>query len=603
MDIGSDQYTIRQLFSQSPVFRTPRYQRNYAWRSDEVHALLRDLELCLKARQRGATRPHFLGSLVTVQARAGGRARHNCQVIDGQQRLATFVMLATQLRQTMEGEARRLREMGAEDSAQYLSEKAALIKSKYEWHSDETGHRITLVPRLELSVADQPFFKAMLAGEPLQPERASHHRLADAFSSIGEMLSSLLQNAEDVVEARVAALAHVDDVLSEDWTVILLDTDDRATAYMLFQVLNDRGMGLTEGELLRATTLERLETKSTLEQLELAELAWHDILSASPERVDHAFRSIYASYRGEGAGKTTLFDDLQEQIFPMVLTDPFEHQQAEELIRALEGLRGDMLRAASLQRGEWPNESPTAVAWDRERLRLLMLELKQSRCLPILITASLLSDRRFRQVLSLLELFLFRYAVIAGGPTIPEEEVLLRHAVAIRADPANYDVRTLSADLRQLIAASAPDDVFAARLSELQYSRSAGNQVIKYFLMTLEHYAAWYDGGAVGVAECRDKSRILDFATSTLEHIYPERAQVRDPRLEPLLDTLGNLTVLSAGENDDAGNRQYTEKRPIFARSTNQLNRWIATADDWTPETVKAYQDHLIAMALKVFAL
>ncbi|MES2443374.1 MAG: DUF262 domain-containing HNH endonuclease family protein [Pseudomonadota bacterium] len=602
MDIGSDHYTIQQLFTQNPVFRTPRYQRNYAWRSDEIQAFLRDLTLCLRSREQGKRRPHFLGSLVTVQARAGGRARHHCQVIDGQQRLATFVMLASQLRQTMEVEAARLQQAGDQDRASYLEQKAQLVKARYEWHKDEAGQKIQEVPRLELSLADEGFFAAMLAREPIGDERASHERLANAFGAIGAYVSGLLRD-EDDAQTRVATLSAVDDVLAEDWTVILLDTDDRATAYMLFQVLNDRGVGLTEGELLRATTLERLESATSVQNLERIERAWHDIMSAPPERVDHCLRSVYASYRGELPGKTTLFNDLREQLFPSALVEPFEAEQAEQLISAIESLRTDMLRAASLQRGEWPVTPPVSDSWERERLRLLMVELKQTSCLPLLISAALLSEKRFRQVLALLEQFSFRYRVIVDAPRQPEQEMLLRHAVAARASPANYDVRTLRNDMRALIDTSASDDVFGERIGSLQYYRDGGNQILKYLLMTLEHYAAWYKDGGAGVPQCHDKSRIIDFATSTVEHIYPERANPADERLEPLLDTIGNLTILSAGENDEAGNKPYADKQPILARSTTQLNKWIAEAGEWTPERVEENRERLVQMALAVFAV
>ncbi|WP_206782048.1 hypothetical protein, partial [Azospirillum argentinense] len=75
------------------------------------------------------------------------------------------------------------------------------------------------------------------------------------------------------------------------------------------------------------------------------------------------------------------------------------------------------------------------------------------------------------QVLALLETFHFRYRVIVGAPKQPEQEMLLRHAVAMRADPLNYDIRMLRDDMRRLIAASASDEVFADRIGNLRYNR------------------------------------------------------------------------------------------------------------------------------------
>ncbi|PNQ94681.1 hypothetical protein C1S70_33025, partial (plasmid) [Azospirillum argentinense] len=79
-------------------------------------------------------------------------------------------------------------------------------------------------------------------------------------------------------------------------------------------------------------------------------------------------------------------------------TSELREEQVDILIGAIDTLRADMLRAAAFQRGEWPVSPPASDAWDRERLRLLMVELKQTSCLPLLISAALLREKRFRQV-------------------------------------------------------------------------------------------------------------------------------------------------------------------------------------------------------------
>ena len=79
----------------------PRYQRNYAWRIEEVTALLKDLDLCRIGRDNKQRRHHFFGGVVTALAPLPGSSRQNHELIDGQQRLATFLMLLMQLKQAM----------------------------------------------------------------------------------------------------------------------------------------------------------------------------------------------------------------------------------------------------------------------------------------------------------------------------------------------------------------------------------------------------------------------------------------------------------------------------------------------------------------------
>jgi hypothetical protein len=65
-------------------------------------------------------------------------------------------------------------------------------------------------------------------------------------------------NDEPTAKKKVDLLAHFGDVLRRDVSVILMPTDNEVDAYRYFQVLNDRGTNLSEGDLLRASTLEML---------------------------------------------------------------------------------------------------------------------------------------------------------------------------------------------------------------------------------------------------------------------------------------------------------------------------------------------------------
>ena len=73
-DIFIDKYTI------------PLYQRNFAWRREEIHQLLQDIHEACRKNPRGN---YYIGSLVVMK-------RHNgdYEVIDGQQRLTVISLIA-----------------------------------------------------------------------------------------------------------------------------------------------------------------------------------------------------------------------------------------------------------------------------------------------------------------------------------------------------------------------------------------------------------------------------------------------------------------------------------------------------------------------------
>ena len=76
--------TLSDIFSNRYV--VPLYQRNFAWRTDEIQQLLQDI---WDAFQKGSTGNYYIGSLVVMK-------RHNgdFEVIDGQQRLTVISLIA-----------------------------------------------------------------------------------------------------------------------------------------------------------------------------------------------------------------------------------------------------------------------------------------------------------------------------------------------------------------------------------------------------------------------------------------------------------------------------------------------------------------------------
>jgi hypothetical protein len=77
-DIFADKYTI------------PLYQRNFAWRTEEIHQLLQDIHEACRKKPEGN---YYIGSLVVMK-------RHNgdYEVIDGQQRLTVISLIAILLK-------------------------------------------------------------------------------------------------------------------------------------------------------------------------------------------------------------------------------------------------------------------------------------------------------------------------------------------------------------------------------------------------------------------------------------------------------------------------------------------------------------------------
>lgn len=85
MEINNLGKNIRNIFNGQYKYIVPLYQRNFAWRKDEIEQLLQDV---YEAFKRDKESCYYIGSLVVLK-----RANGDYEVIDGQQRLTTLSLI------------------------------------------------------------------------------------------------------------------------------------------------------------------------------------------------------------------------------------------------------------------------------------------------------------------------------------------------------------------------------------------------------------------------------------------------------------------------------------------------------------------------------
>ena len=608
MPIKPTQLAVKFLFEQNHTFAVPKYQRGYAWDEDAISDFIDDLSRCLNAREEGNKKTHFFGGVVAVRKPVENSNRSNFEVIDGQQRLASFVMFIAAVIRGMRGivdDLAKNRDLSNEETKAkaFLKDTIDTLRSIYLIYRDEIDLEYGEFPKLTLSDADDEFFRNIVAEEKATASRASHERIQAAWSRLVEFVDNNLLKDGSAWEKAKRLKTLVNSVLALDCSVIFMCSETRAEAYQIFQVLNDRGVHLTDGDLLRASTLELLDSKGLLSTQNKLSESWDRVLAYEPPEIDRYLRWYYSSHEGKRPKSSNLADQFIEYRFDCNGKTSVTRAEALVILEEVSRIDTEFERLQTLGDGAWPYEDHSKVPnWDRERLRMLVVHLKHTNAMPLLLSLVKLEPKRFAEAVAALERFVFRFKTIGKAHITPMTEVYLRHAKIIRSS-SNYAIKGLRNDLQGLIDKAVPDGIFEANLSELRYSPRSGNGHIRYLLITLEDYAQWYEDGANGVPKCKDKTRVFDFSNTTLEHIYPQSAKGSDKKkdLENVKHALGNLTVFGPNDNDAAANKPFAEKRPILQESNLKLNRDIGAYNDWTAVKAKRRADELVAMALKVF--
>ena len=93
MTITPTYIAIGRMFEQNFLFEVPKYQRYYAWEPEQVNDFIKDLDGILADSEKD----HFFGGIVCVSKKVDGSTRQQKELIDGQQRLTTSILLIINL--------------------------------------------------------------------------------------------------------------------------------------------------------------------------------------------------------------------------------------------------------------------------------------------------------------------------------------------------------------------------------------------------------------------------------------------------------------------------------------------------------------------------
>lgn len=212
---------LKDLFNGDRIFNVPKYQRAYAWETNNLKDFLDDL-----LNQRGE-KSYFLGTILFHQKPNKGEYEY-VDIVDGQQRLTTIIL--------------------------FLKVIISLLKDS-ELVTDKTRTRYIYDGEcfsLELENEDNSFLHSYIlvstsTQEDIVVETPSQKRLHKSLSYFEKELSSL----------NLTELERIYTVLI-DSDVIVYIVDKISDATQIFELLNDRGRKLTHLEGVKSFLMYRI---------------------------------------------------------------------------------------------------------------------------------------------------------------------------------------------------------------------------------------------------------------------------------------------------------------------------------------------------------
>lgn len=543
------------FLQKSPQLTIPIYQRKYSWTKKQCRQLWNDIIRVGSNHHVGA---HFVGAIVYIEE-SPYQVTHqsSLQVIDGQQRLTTILLLLEAL----------ARNIGDEEPIAGFS--ALKIRHYYLLNPLESGLKRY---KLLLNDTDKSTLLAFMDQKP--PPTPASARIQENFKFFTSQIEGLRDTLTSLCEG-LAKLMLVD---------ISLDRQ-KDNPQLIFESMNSTGLDLSQADLIRNFVLMDLEPS---QQQELYTEHWRPMEQAFGQSAyEKRFDSFMRHYLTLKTRRIPKVNQVYEEFKSFAqLHGPTSIQTLVADIRKFAGYY------CSIALGK---ESDKMLLRAFRELSLLKMDVAYPFLLQIYddFVGKNLTREELIKAVQLVESYIFRRAVCSI--------------------PTNSLNKTFSTFGQSLDKLQYLDSIQARFLQLPSYRRFPTDEEFLRELKRRNLYNFGYRSYWLQRIENHGRKEPISTSEYTIEHILPQNQNLSGAwkgslgddwqRLQDMyLHTLGNLTL--TGYNSEYSDRPFYEKRDIeggFRESPLRVNKGLGQVADWNETTILQRADNLASAALKVW--
>lgn len=538
----------------------PKYQRSYAWKEENVLNLFQDIGNAIQ----GGANEYFLGSIV-ISEREEGRP----EIVDGQQRLATTLILLAAIRDFFYV-------LGTSAG----KERASMIMSDYLAKKDLDT--LDLLPKLNMNEADHEYFLGRIVSEPdsedrkVVPSRKSHERI----NAAALQAKKLVANLSGVTTDPTTVLIQWINYLRDKAKVIAVRVPDESNAFTIFETLNDRGLALAVSDLLKNYLFYRSE-----DRISEVQHSWVQIIStveaAEDEQAIISFIRNYWSSRHGLVREKDLFDRIKRNITTK--------SEAVNLATGLHGASKIYSAMITCDDNYWALY-PTSAKISMQTLNFFRMVQVRPLVLAVL---EFFSKNESASALRFLVNSSVRYLIVGGLGGGSVEQKYCDSALKVSSGEI-----TSTAQLADYLKVGIPgDSEFKVAFQTATISK---NYLARYYLRAMEMV---YQGEAEPEFVPNTSRDVV-----TLEHVLPQNpseawSYIDDDDAKANYKRIGNMALLKRTPNSDAGNDSFAEKKAVYSGSNYKLTSGLADYESWTLETINSRQEFLADLALRTWPI
>ncbi|MFP6022049.1 DUF262 domain-containing protein [Helicobacter pylori] len=577
---SKDSY-LRDILKDKLYYQIPIYQRPYQWTEENCEKLLDDLFFNYEDDRES---DYFCGSLVLIAISEDSKVKIY-DVVDGQQRLSTFILLAKVLA-TLYSE--RL-------DPEYQEFLQASWSDRHENKKKKKKKRLDF--DLVGSSAKKDFQDALDFFDDLDASKGKDSKSNGSSKSKNNYLKNAICLKNYLREKEIGDINDFIEWLYSNVVFITITCSDADKALRIFNVLNARGLALNATDIFKGELLKKLTEEK--EQEELA-IRWEDLRQKC---LDNGFdmETLFSQYLVYLESKTSR-EKMEKRLvtwFKNLNKTPLEY------LKGVEDFYNAYCEVLEMQ--------------DRHAH---LLSYKDDDYLCVMLCASLLHRYSESEIEALKELLVkFYYQDWVAGQTKTTRSQTCCNI--INALKEKKSVENIASIVKKYFKDKNITQRFKENLQDSNlYTKfyfdgksAKNNSWLKPILILVEYFMS-----------DDPKPKRIEKNDFHVEHILPQKPDpssqwVKDfseEERELYTHSLANLTLLGGKKNAQASNLDFKDKKKIYMGEENRLRKtktskvmtcYKMTIDiahhytEWTSKRLEKRKEELIQIIESVLAL
>ena len=573
--IKAHEITLKDLFGDKYIFEIPNFQRPFAWEKENFEQLFTDIKDALELNKENYGdkiedyEPYFLGSVIlwTKDLKDDGSGVY--AVIDGQQRLVSLAILMAVMR----------------DLTDSAKAKNTLQRKIYQEPDEFSGTPESV--RIRMREKEAEFFKkyVLTEGGTNRINSIDKKSLTEPRRHMLEAIE-VFKNGFKIENGKIDQdfLNRYIRYLLQKVVLVVIKTGELASAFRLFNIINARGMPLTNADLLKSENLSVIPKEEEPKYTKIWEDLEEDFGSEKLEMLISFIRSIKLKEKA----RKSIYEEFEDKVFKK--EPEFKGKRFIEYLQNIANIYREKIEEARITTG---NSEEETYYYNLISLMRDFLPFNDWMVGVIKFKEKFKEDSHLFQFLRVFEKKITIDWITGLSFTERLTQIYKIVKLIEESNSANDVINNPIFNLK------GKEEEFKKALDDLNFYGKGRIQVPKYVLLRIDMERSY-----------NQNKKISYSGEITVEHILP-----RTPKDEYWLsrfseedrlkwtNRLGNLVLLNSRKNSQAGNKPFPEKvKDYFEKKSDfDITNELKSYEEWNVDKLKERHNKLRQEALKIW--